>query len=286
MSSDPKKIKNLEKEREGGAVVSRDSTILWEGLDFGTTQAITNMESLLLFLPAFLSVYGLSYCLLFRAWAPDSRPDASSCAISLSHGTPAVFLASRALLFSPTASRSFCSPNAPADNLALEFSIAYFLSDMLHLIVFRPSDVLFIAHHAATLFVFLTCRYLVHHGAYELLVLLILAEITSACQNTWTLARIQRLESAAANKVYESISVPFYAFYTIMRCVLGPAFVYKMGRFYLGDGCRGVVSKWVGMSWLAVIVTAICVSILWVWNNWVEYFREKGKKEKFENKAM
>ncbi|KAI4387708.1 hypothetical protein MLD38_000120 [Melastoma candidum] len=239
------------------------------------------MEWILLFLPAFLSVYALSRRFLFRSWSPDSRGEASSCAMSLSHGTPAVLLATRSLLLSP-GTRSFCSPNSSPDDLVLEFSIAYFLSDLVHLIVFAPSDVLFIAHHLATLFVFLTCRYLAHHGAYELLVLLVMAEVTSVPQNAWTLARIRRSESTSANKVYARLCLPFYTFYSIVRGILAPIFVFKMGAFYMGGGCGGVISRWVWMPWLVVIGGAIGVSILWVYNNWVEYVRGSGRKKRSE----
>ncbi|XP_020402092.1 leucine-rich repeat extensin-like protein 5 [Zea mays] len=50
----------------------------------------------------------------------------------------------------------------------------------IHYLAFLPGDVLFIAHHLATLFVFLTCCHLVRHSAYALLVL---AEVTSLLQN-------------------------------------------------------------------------------------------------------
>jgi hypothetical protein len=44
--------------------------------------------------------------------------------------------------------------------------------------LFRFCDVLFIGPHLATFFVFLTCLFLEFHGAYGILMLLILAEVT------------------------------------------------------------------------------------------------------------
>jgi hypothetical protein len=89
--------------------------------------------------------------------------------------------------------------------------------DLLHYIAFFPSDLLFIGHHLATLFVFVTCRFLVHHGACAILALLVLAESTSASQNAWTLAKARRDDVALAEKVCGLLSPPFYALYSIVR---------------------------------------------------------------------
>ncbi|GMY17225.1 TLC domain-containing protein At5g14285 isoform X1 [Fagus crenata] len=114
--------------------------------------------------------------------------------------------------------------------------------DLLHYIAFFPNDLLFIGHHLATLFVFVTCRFLVHHGACAILALLVLAESTSACQNAWTLAKARRDDVALslAEKVCGLLSPPFYALYSIVR--------------------------------------AISVSILWISNLWLELFRKRMSK--------
>ncbi|XP_010506857.1 PREDICTED: TLC domain-containing protein At5g14285-like, partial [Camelina sativa] len=152
-------------------------------------EPITFTRDLPLFFSIFIFVYLLGYLFIFKNWTPESRPLASSCLISLLHGVSAVLLAGNALFSDPN--RGFSSANTDSQNSVLDFSSAYFLADLLHLAVF-PSpaggDSLFAAHHAAVLFVFLTCRYLVAHGACALLALLVVAEATSACQNTWTLA--------------------------------------------------------------------------------------------------
>ena len=162
--------------------------------------------------------------------------------------------------------------------MVLDYSSAYFFMDLLHYMIFIPSDVLFIAHHLATLYVFLTCRYIVHHGGSAILVLLVLAEVTSACQNTWTFARFRKADVPVAAKVYERLSPVFYAFYSVVRGVLGPLFVYKIGVFYASGGADGVIPRWAWISWMIVIVSAILVSILWVINLWIDLYRERTKK--------
>lgn len=228
-----------------------------------------------IFLAMFLAVYLAGHLVVFRGWSPEARPEASSCLISLAHGTPAVALASFALLSDP--SRGFAARNTGAQDAVLEYSIAYFLADLVHYLVFYPKDLLFIGHHLATLFVFLTCRYLVRHGAFAILVLLILAEVTSACQNAWTLSGVRRRDSALAAKVFDALSAPFYSFYSVVRGLFGPLFLYKMGVFYASGGAEGVIPRWVWVSWLVVVSLAIGVSILWVSNLWVELFRERSK---------
>ncbi|XP_068667464.1 TLC domain-containing protein At5g14285-like [Aristolochia californica] len=223
--------------------------------------------------PAFIAVYLFAYFVVFRNWSPKLRPEASSCLISLAHGTPAAVVAY--LSISEPYQSGFASQNTIFQNLVLDFSISYFLVDLLHFLVFFPSDVLFIGHHLATLFVFITCRYLVFHGAYAILALLVLAEITSFCQNTWTLANARKDDLPAAAKLHAMLSPPFYACYTVVRGVAGPLFVYKMGMFYWSGAADYVIPRWLWISWMAVVITAISVSILWISNLWLELFRER-----------
>ncbi|KAJ4973646.1 hypothetical protein NE237_006820 [Protea cynaroides] len=237
-----------------------------------------SVSTLPLFWLIFLFVYLVAYFGVFRNWSPKNRSEASSCLISLAHGTPACLLAAYAILKIDQSERSFASPNTSFQNMVLEFSIAYFLMDLLHYLIFFPADILFIAHHLATLFVFLTCRYMVFHGAFALLVLLVLAEITSGCQNIWTLASARRADVPAAARLYELLSPPFYAFYSVIRGLAGPAFVYKMGMFYASGAADSVIPRWLTVSWMVVVVMAISVSILWISNLWLELYRERSKK--------
>ncbi|XP_031108166.1 TLC domain-containing protein At5g14285 [Ipomoea triloba] len=237
---------------------------------------ITSIPNLPLFFAAFLLVYLIAYFIIFRNWKPMLRPEAASCAISFSHGTPAVFLAAAAILSDPD--RSFHSRNTPFQGLVLDFSVAYFLMDLCHYLIFYPSDLLFIGHHLATLFVFLTCRYVVCHGAYAILVLLVLAEVTSFCQNTWTLAAARKSDSQFAAKLYEFLSPPFYALYSVVRGFAGPLFMYQMFVSFLSGAADTVIPRWMWISWIVVILTAISVSILWVFNLWVDLYRQKTLK--------
>ncbi|KAL5203062.1 hypothetical protein ABZP36_014014 [Zizania latifolia] len=229
--------------------------------------------------PAFLAMYAAIYCVgqltLFQWWAPRYRLDFASCIISLAHGTPAALAAAGAILALPPTARGFAAPNSLLQDHVLDYSIAYFTMDLVHYLAFLPGDILFIAHHLATLFVFVTCRYLVRHGAYALLVLLVLAEVTSLLQNVWTIAGIWRAEKPAAARVYSALSPPFYFLYTIVRGVAGPIFFLKMSLFYLSGQAIDVIPWWVRISWIIVVGTAITVSNLWIWNLWKEFFREQ-----------
>ncbi|KNA03052.1 hypothetical protein SOVF_212850 [Spinacia oleracea] len=232
---------------------------------------------ILIFLPIFLTIYLTGYSLIFKNWPPKFRPEAASCFISLFHGTPAAILAIFSLLNSPHT--TYFSQNTLLQNTILEYSISYFIMDLTHYLIFYPSDVLFIGHHLATLFVFVTCRFVVSHGAFSILMLLILAEVTSLLQNLWTLANARKEELESAARVFAILSIPFYVMYTIARVFLGPIFVYKMiSSFLRGDG-DGIIPIWVMISWICVIAMAISVSILWVSNLWVDLFRQWRKKK-------
>uniref|UniRef100_A0A1D1Y2Q4 Transmembrane protein 136 n=1 Tax=Anthurium amnicola TaxID=1678845 RepID=A0A1D1Y2Q4_9ARAE len=231
------------------------------------------------FFTAYCLVYIFAYRVIFWNWSPKARPEASSCIISLVHGTPAAIMAVAAILAVPD-NWGFAAPNTDFQCMVLEYSIAYFTTDLLHYVVFYSGDYLFIAHHLATLFVFVTCRFLVFHGAFAILVLLVLAEVTSACQNVWTLAGIQKDESPVAAKVYNYLSPPFYSLYTIARAFVGPLFFYKMSIFYISGKASSVIPLWVSLSWIIVVGGAISVSILWILNHWLELFRDEEKKKR------
>ncbi|KAH7680878.1 TRAM/LAG1/CLN8 homology domain-containing protein [Dioscorea alata] len=229
----------------------------------------------------FCLIYLIGRFIVFRNWSMNQRREASSCFISLFHGTPAVFLATSAILTHP--SWGFAFPNTNFDNLVLDYSIAYFTVDLLHYLILIPGDYLFIAHHLATLFVFVTCRYLVLHGAFALLVLLVLAEVTSPWQNVWTLARIRKTESVNAARLDKLLSFPFYSLYTLMRVIAGPLFFFKMSAYYLSGQANDVIPNWVSVSWIVVVGAAIGVSILWISNLWIELYKETiGSSEKKE----
>lgn len=119
--------------------------------------SVHTLPPLPLFFTMFVVIYLSAYFIVFRKWTPKIRPDASSCMISLFHGTPAAVLAARALIADPNL--TFSSANTESQALVLEFSIAYFLTDLLHYLVFDPTDVLFIGHHVATLYMLASCRY-------------------------------------------------------------------------------------------------------------------------------
>ncbi|KAM3361471.1 TLC domain-containing protein [Capsicum galapagoense] len=236
----------------------------------------SSIPNLLSFFIFFFVIYIIAYFLIFPSWKPNLRPEASSCIISFFHGTPAVVFAITSLLSDPH--RNFHSPNTPFQNMVLDYSIAYFLMDLAHYLVFYPSDVLFIGHHVATLFVFVTCRYVVYHGAYAILVLLILAEVTSFVQNTWTLANARKGDVEFAAKVYAVLSPPFYGFYSLVRGIAGPYFVYRMLSYYVSGAADSVIPRWAWISWVFVVVTAITVSIMWVSNLWVQLYRDMNRK--------
>ncbi|KAK2974305.1 hypothetical protein RJ640_026866 [Escallonia rubra] len=237
--------------------------------------ALDKCPTLPVFTFIFITIYISGYFIIFRNWKGKLRLEASSCLISLAHGTPAVLLSSYSILNSQT-QLGFASPNTKLQSMVLEYSTAYFVVDLLHYVTFIPGEALFIAHHLATLYVFLTCRYLVHHGAVAILGLVFLAEVTSPCQNTWSLARYRKADVPAAAKFYGFLSPIFYAFYSVVRGIFGPILVYKMVVFYASGAADGVIPRWAWVSWIIVIVSAILVSIFWVSNRWIDYFGERS----------
>ena len=115
-----------------------------------------------------------------------------------------------------------------------------------------------------------------------------LAEATSAAQNVRTLAGMRRRDSPLAARVHASLSPPFYAAYTAARAALGPAWFVRMVRFfYESNGGGGRVPvwawAWAWASWTVVIGAGIAVSILWVGNLWLAYFRERKESKQLRS---
>ncbi|KAL1550425.1 TLC domain-containing protein-like protein [Salvia divinorum] len=194
------------------------------------------MEAVAAFTLWFISIYSIGYLIAFKNWSKNQRGEASSCLISLAHGTPA-------LILSIQSQSQFASPNTPFENLVLDHSIAYFITDLLHYAVLTPTDALFILHHLATLYVLATCRFAFAHGAAAVLGVLALAEVTSACQNVWSLARCRRRDSARAAAVAEYLSPLFYGFYSVVRGIVGPLYVYRIGVLFAGLGSGVIPSR-------------------------------------------
>ncbi|KAI5679325.1 hypothetical protein M9H77_10275 [Catharanthus roseus] len=226
----------------------------------------------------FFSIYFFAIFIIFKNWNSSSKYEASSCFISLFHGTPAVFLALKSLLLLQQEEENFfkfSAKNTSFQDLVLEFSISYFIVDLTHYIIFIPNDILFKAHHLVTLYVLFSCRFIIHHGAVSILVFLLLAEITSPCQNTWSLARYKSLDLPIANRYYEFLSPIFLSFYSFVRGILGPFFAFKIGVFFINGGGNGFIPLWGLVSWSIVTVATIGISILWVFNQWVSLFRRR-----------
>ncbi|XP_010556365.1 PREDICTED: TLC domain-containing protein At5g14285 [Tarenaya hassleriana] len=232
----------------------------------------------------FSAVHLVGYFMIFRTWKPTHRSGATSCVVSLFHGTPAVLMASHALLTNPRATAS--SANTAEEAAVLDFSMGYFAVDLLHYLLFLPHDaVLFILHHMATLYVFATCRFFVGRGGHALLLLLVLAESTSACQNVWSLAGYRKTDVVLARKVREMLSPAFYVSYTVVRGLVGPVVLYDMAAFYGRGAADGWVPRWAWLSWLVVIGAAIFASLLWVWGNWSIWFRERKLQNSTKKKG-
>ncbi|KAL9226297.1 hypothetical protein vseg_002127 [Gypsophila vaccaria] len=242
-------------------------------------------------LPHFLTFFTLIYIIshkIFQNWCPKLKYEACSCFLSLFHGTPSVILSIYGLIpmiitQNPKNPNLFVSKNTQFQALVLEFSSGYFTIDLLHYLVFKPNDVIFIAHHLATLFVLLTCRFIVECGCFPILVILVIAEVTSGCQNVWSLSRLRKHDCVFAREVYEFLVLKFYVFYSVVRGVFAPLFVVKMCVVYASGVADGVIPTWVWCSWLLLTVSGVLASLLWILNHWVVYFKEEmGKEQKLE----
>lgn len=218
----------------------------------------------------FLIIYAVGFFKLFQHWKLRDRAEAASCCMSIIHGTPAAVMAASCLLKSPW---EFSGQNTPLQDGIMEFSIAYFIMDLLHYMFFFPGDLIFIGHHLAVLFVMISCHYFVGHGGFAVMSLLCVAEITSGCQNAWTLARAAKRNSPNVAMVYEVLSPIFYTFYSCVRGLVAPLLTYHLARFFISGKADDVIPRWLGYCWMGIVSLAIIASIGWILNLWIELFR-------------
>ncbi|GLJ05425.1 hypothetical protein SUGI_0018030 [Cryptomeria japonica] len=224
----------------------------------------------------FITQYSLAYFILFRKYRKPERWEAASCTISMAHGPLVTVLAAYDIAVSKW---QLDAPNTGLERAVMEYSIAYFMVDLFHYLLFVPGKLLFVAHHLATAFVMASCRFYAGHGAQALMALLCVAEITSACQNTWSLSMFaMHVEPTRARRIHEAVCVPFYVLYSVARGIVAPLLAWRLSCFYLGGRADGVMPRWLVQCWMGIVVLAILASVLWVVDLWVEFFRACRKK--------
>jgi hypothetical protein len=257
-------VEALVKSESGMSITYRESPIFWQ-------------SSLM-----FAVIYLVGYFVIFRNWRGRPRFDASSCGISLVHGTLSAILATQDILSQPWA---LDAPNSLRQKQIMEYSMAYFFIDLLNYMYAAPDDFLFIGHHIATFTYMFSCRYVTGYGATSVMCLIAAGEATSPVQNIWTLARMSRNESPLAKRIYTSLSPPFTVYFTLVRGILGPYLVWELGKFYLAGKADAVVPRWLAYCWMFKIAFAIFGSMVWVYKLWVGLIKFYGNRQTRERSA-
>eukprot|EP00246_Nothoceros_aenigmaticus_P013781 TRINITY_DN4932_c0_g1_i1.p1 TRINITY_DN4932_c0_g1~~TRINITY_DN4932_c0_g1_i1.p1 ORF type:complete len:275 (-),score=12.07 TRINITY_DN4932_c0_g1_i1:581-1405(-) len=226
-------------------------------------------------LAVFALVYAFGFLVLFRHWKGRARYEAASCCISFLHGTLSAILAGRDLWLNEWILHG---PNTEVQNKIMEYSMAYFVVDLLNYFYAAPDDYLFIGHHIATLTYMLSSRYFVGCGATSVMCLIAAGEATSPVQNVWTLARMSREEYPLSKKIYTTLSPWFTVYFTLIRGILGPYLVWELGKFYLTGQADSAIPRWLAYCWMLKITFAISGSMVWVYKLWLGLIRFYAKE--------
>lgn len=228
----------------------------------------------------FGAVYLYGYFNVFnKVWKGRARYDAASCGISMVHGLVVAVLSCYDIFGGND--RQLDAPNTHFQNGIMEYSMAYFIVDLIYYFVTASDDYLFIVHHFATLTYMFSCHYFTHHGAFSVMYLIAAGELTSPVQNIWTLARMARGESPTAKKIYTNLSPFFTVYFTVVRGIFGPYLTWKLGAFYLTGQADAVVPRWLAYSWMFKVAFGIFGSVVWVYKLWVgllKFYSKKGTK--------
>ncbi|KAJ7570982.1 hypothetical protein O6H91_01G143300 [Diphasiastrum complanatum] len=216
-------------------------------------------------LALFVATYILAYFVLFSKWTYKKRFEAASCFLSIVHAPAATILATYDLV---TTAWELDAANTTFQNRVMEFSLAYFLGDLVHFLFAAPDDYLFILHHAATSTYIMSCRYYTLHGAKSVMALLAAGEVTSPIQNVWALCRMARDSSPIARQIYIFLSPIFTVVFTFFRLLVGPFIIYKISEFYIQGTATTVIPGWLSFCWMLKSSIAIFGSFVWVYKLW------------------
>jgi hypothetical protein len=242
---------------------------------------ITNNQVFIGSVCLFTAVYFYGYFFVFhKLWKGRARYDAASCGISLTHGTVVAALACYDIF---TQKWVLDAPNTPFQDKVMEYSMAYFVVDLLNYFITAPDDFLFIGHHVATLTYMISCRYYIGHGGISVMCLIAAGELTSPVQNIWTLCRMARETSPTAKKIYTNLSPFFTVFFTLVRGGFGPYLTWTLGKFYLGGGADKVMPRWLACCWMFKVAFAIFGSMIWVYKLWVgliKFYSTRGSSSR------
>lgn len=224
----------------------------------------------------FTAVYFIGYLfVVHKLYKGQLRYDAASCGISLIHGSAVAVLSCHQIFSQKWV---LDAPNTHMQDKIMEYSMAYFIVDLVNYVITNPGDYLFIGHHVATLTYMISCRYFIEHGAMSVMCLIAAGEITSPIQNIWTLSRMAREDSPTAKKIYTNLSPFFTLFFTVVRGGFGPYLTWVLGKFYLGGHADKIMPRWLACCWMFKIAFAIFGSMVWVYKLWVGLIKFYSKR--------
>lgn len=229
------------------------------------------MEVLVGSVGVFSAIYVLGYYWWVGGWRTrtKARHEAASCFMSLLHCSATTLLTGWNVAVTLQEhdkgpwQQLLRAPNTPFQNTVMEFSIAYFVVDLMHYVLFVPEEALFVLHHVATSTYMLSCRYYTAHGGLSVMSLLGLAESTGFLQNLWFLSFL-----AGATRSFRLLDPIFLTFFTFVRGILGPLLTWRLCAFYFAGQADTVIPRWLAYYWMSTVILAITGSLFWVSTQW------------------
>ncbi|KAK9838479.1 hypothetical protein WJX81_001919 [Elliptochloris bilobata] len=208
----------------------------------------------------FSCAFCISYVYVGAVWGlrGERRGMLGACAASLLHGLVTATLSAQQLAHWPVV---VDATNSHAENLTLQISTAYMLTDsLLFLLPFTPTDVLFIGHHIMTT-TYMVQSLLLQRGAQSALVLILLGELTSPLQNLWYFARYLKDRSQVAARAFALISPVYTYIYLLVRSgIAPPAVVWLAYALVTSDGRIAPGYRW---TWAVFAVLGTLGSQVW-----------------------
>jgi len=247
--------------------------------------------------------WGWSVRTLVAAWPALRSPTARGAAELLDAATPGSFFFSPAgagnstwsaageqSVMRWTAKLAYDAARGSSETAFMRHSLGYFVQELAH-VVAREPDPVFVAHHLLYLGATFPVCALTRRGWPMIAVATALAEVTNPLQLAWEMAKASECFEA-----YDALSLPFTAFFTLVRGIAMPVCFADMAHFLFfgsrsssasyGDDER--LARRVLVWTFSLFAGGIAASILWLAmlvRGFVRYRRKKKKHHQASGSA-
>jgi len=170
----------------------------------------------------------------------------------------------------------YLEPLKSIDLLLFFWSSAYFIQDLLHLLVLEHGDLAMILHHLGCL-LYIATVIAVGRGGLPMLLALFLGETTNPIQSIWALAKLSNRMA-----LYRALSPIFTFVFVFVRALLVPmcvCFIIFGKKGFVRHASSNLVSPSLLLFWTVIILSMMIGSLSWAYKVTRGYLRMRRKED-------